>query len=172
MTVQYLLPCRCGQQTVVEPRQAGETITCSCGASLQIPTLLGMADLEPAPQPSTPKPSKTGWGLKHRLRLLGIVLTLAAVAGGGWLYMHPPTSRFHAIDPEQIRQNYKTFTPSVTWDGWKYMQKGLDRRIDQDYAAAVLRFRAWQVVVGAAALCGIVLIVAGTVGTRQMMNDE
>ena len=168
MSAQYLLPCRCGQQNVVQPRQAGETILCCCGASLEVPTLLGMADLEPAPQPSTPLPSTTGWGIKHRLRLLGIVLVLSAVGGGVWLYMHQPASRFDQIDPELIRQNYKKFTPSVTWDGWRYMQKGLDRRIDENYAAAVLRFRAWQIVVGAVTLCGIMLIVVGMAGTKQI----
>lgn len=38
----YLLPCLCGQQIPIEPRQAGETVACRCGISLQAPTMRKM----------------------------------------------------------------------------------------------------------------------------------
>jgi hypothetical protein len=134
---------------------------------LQVPTLLDMTTLEPAPPEPTPKPSGSTWGLRHQLRLLGIVLVLTAVGGGTWLYVERPVSRFDTIDPENIRQTAKSLSPSRTWDIWQTMQQGLDRRTDQQYAAAVLRFRAWQVVIGVVALLGVALIAGGTVGGRD-----
>jgi hypothetical protein len=153
----YLLPCTCGRQTAIERRQAGQTISCACGASLQAPTLLDMSTLELAP-PETAAPSGAGWGLVQQLRLLGIVLVLAAVGGGIWLFVAQPVSRFSTIDPERIREGCQKYTPSQTWEAWEYMQQGLDRRIDQSYAAAMSRFRMWQVVVGVTALCGAAMI--------------
>jgi hypothetical protein len=162
--VKYLLPCACGRQIVVEPRQAGQMIPCACGASLQAPTLLDMTALEPAPMISvSPSPPAT-WGLKSRLRLLGAVLLLLAIGGAAWLYVGRPIVR--VIDPEQLQQSARGFSPLQTWTYWEKMKEGLDRRTDQAYAAALLRFRAWEVVVGVVALVGIGLIVVGMVGIR------
>lgn len=166
MTVKYLLPCSCGRQIVIEPRQAGETISCSCGASLQTPTLLNMTTLELAPPESVREPS-SNWGLKHRVRLLGTVLVVSAIFGGVWLFLKRPISPFDTIDPERIRQTAQKFSPLQTWDIWETMKQGLDRRTDQQYAAALLRFRLRQGVVIAVALLGVGLIAAGMVRSKH-----
>jgi hypothetical protein len=167
MTARYLLPCRCGQQIVVEPRQAGETVACTCGATLSIPTLLDIKNLDPAPQADPAKTSRTMWSAKHQLRLLGMALLAAAMIGGVWLHMTRPTSRFDAVDPERIRENYKTFSPVVTWEAWTYMQKGLDRRIDVQYATAMSMYRAWQAVVGVLAIVGVAMLIGGMVRGKK-----
>ncbi len=167
MSAKYLLPCVCGRQIVVESRQAGQTMLCSCGASLSAPTLLDMTGLEPAPAEAVLEPAASTWGSAERLRLLGIMLLLTAVAGGMWLYVGRPKSRFDVIDPEQIRQRAQTFAPSRTWDLWEIMKKGLDRRTDQQYAGAVERFHVWLAVVAAIALAGVALIAIGSIGTKR-----
>jgi hypothetical protein len=167
VTAKYLLPCPCGQQIVVQPRQAGETISCSCGALLQVPTLLDMTRLEQAaPEPVAPSPPPEAWGLRHRLLLLGVFLVAAAVVGVVWLYLERPVSRFDTIDPENIRQTAQKLAPSQAWNIWEGMKQGLDRRTDQGYEAAVLRFRLWQGVVAVLALLGIALVVAGMLGAK------
>ncbi len=160
MTAKYLLPCPCGRQIVVEKRQAGQTIVCSCGTSLSAPTLLDMTGLEPAPPEAVPQPASSTWGPRQRLRLLGIMLVLTALAFGVLLYIKRPVSRFDVIDPERIRQTARTFTPAHTWDIWELMKKGLDRRTDLQYAAAVDRFHLWQAAVAAIALSGVALMIA------------
>jgi hypothetical protein len=166
VSAKYLLPCRCGRQIVVEPRQAGRSAPCSCGELLEVPTWHDMAALEPAPPEPAPESPPSNWGLKHRLRFVGVVLVLVALVGGAWLYRARPVSRFDVIDPEQIQRTYQKLPPSQTWDIWEYMKQGLDRRTDQQYADAVLRFRLWQAVVSGAAALGVALIVVGTVGAR------
>jgi len=104
----FLLPCLCGQQVPIEPRQAGETIACRCGASLQAPTMREICALEPAPaEPSLPRATAT-WGWRHGLRLLGAVTVLLAVGWGIWLYLNPPYPDLTSstrIDPAERQQN-------------------------------------------------------------------
>lgn len=58
----YLLPCECGESVLVETRQAGETITCKCGLSLDVPTMRAIRELEvhESGEPATTKP-KAEW---------------------------------------------------------------------------------------------------------------
>src|SRR5678815_2344165 len=42
----YLLPCACGQQISVSAAQAGESLRCSCGAMVEVPTMRGLRELE------------------------------------------------------------------------------------------------------------------------------
>jgi hypothetical protein len=163
----YLLPCRCGQQVVVEPRRAGETVACSsCGASLQVPTMLEMAALEPAPVVAAGPMAGAGWGWPHRMILLGAVCLLAAIGLGVWFYLIRPIQPIDVIDPEQIRAIANRLPPTRTWETWEAMKQGLGRS-DPRYAAAVLQY---QVKLGAAVVLGLVgvaLIVAAAMTGRQ-----
>jgi hypothetical protein len=164
----YLLPCRCGQQFVVEPRRAGETIACSCGAALQIPTMLEMAALEPASEVSAAPPSGPAWSLRHGMLFLGGVLLLAAVGWGVYLYASVrPTPPIDAIDPEQIRQTAKMLTPAQTWAIWENMKQGLDRRVDKRYADALAHYQGLLSIDGILALIGVALVVTGAATGRQ-----
>jgi hypothetical protein len=165
VSAKYLLPCPCGQQVVVDTRQAGQTILCSCGASLPAPTFLEMTALEPAPSQSVSEPAAATWNWQRRVRFLGTVLVLIAFAGGVWLYVRRPISR--TIPPERIRQIAHSLPPSRTWDIWETMKQGLDRRTDQKYADAIERFHVWQVAVALVALAGVALIAVGTFGARE-----
>jgi hypothetical protein len=152
---------------VIEPRQAGQTLVCACGASLAAPTLRALTALEPAPPESLDKPASAAWGWKQRLRLLGALLLLAALVGEVWLLIARPTSRFDVIDPERIRQTAKTFAPSHSWDMWELMKKGLDRRTDQQYAAELDRFHMRHVAIALLAVAGAAMIAAGALGARR-----
>jgi hypothetical protein len=48
MSVQYLLPCSCGQKVRVEAAQAGGQASCGCGKALTVPTLRALRQLEVA----------------------------------------------------------------------------------------------------------------------------
>ena len=56
--MKYRLTCECGRSYPIEPRQAGQTLDCECGKTLQIPTMLKMKRLpeweeeESAPEPA------------------------------------------------------------------------------------------------------------------------
>jgi hypothetical protein len=159
--MKYLLPCSCGQEMMVETRQAGETIVCVCGSPLQIPTLLEITALESARDEAALPPLTTAWGMHNRLVLLGsIVAGLAVIALIG-LNVERPVSRFSGIDPYQIWLSARAMPPVQAWDVWQDMKKGLDRRTDERYAAAMVRFHIWEGVVAGVAVIGVALIAAG-----------
>jgi hypothetical protein len=167
VTAKYLLPCPCGRQLVVEPRQAGQTIACACGQLLPVPTLLDMTALEPAPLASASPPPRSTWGLKQRFRLLGIVVLLAAVFLGVLVCLGRPVSRFDTIDPDQLLRIAKTLPPSRSWDVWETMKQGLDRRVDQNYLDAMDQFHLKLGAIAGLALLGVGLIAAGAVRARS-----
>lgn len=67
---EYLLPCSCGEQTVVSTAQAGETIRCACGAELQVPTMRGLRELEPLERSSATSGRAVTWDDQHRVAFL------------------------------------------------------------------------------------------------------
>jgi len=166
VSAKYLLPCRCGQQMVIEPRQAGETVVCRCGATLQVPRMLEIVVLEPAPAESGSPRSGAVWGWRQRIRLLGVMLLLVSIIAGACLYLNPPVSRFKVLPSEELQRKARKLTPSETWWEWQRMKQGLDRWIDQQHAAELVRYRIWQAVTGALAIVGIGLIAAGMAPIR------
>ena len=160
MSNKYLLPCRCGQQHVVEPRRAGETIDCSCGANLHIPTMLEMAALEPAPEVSVAPTAGPTWNWQHRLITLGIVFCLIAVVAVVWLYRTRPIQPIDLVNPEQIRESAQKLPPARTWQIWEAMKQGIGYT-DQRYAAQVDRFHIWSGVTVVVALLGLAFIFMG-----------
>lgn len=163
MGAKYLLPCRCGKRIVVETFQAGENVSCSCGATLQVPRMLEIVALEPAPDMQAAATSAaTDWGWPQQARLGGIVLLLAAIIGGGLIYRYRPVSAFATDTPEVLRENAAKLPPVATWMHWTQMKQGLDRRVDSQYMAAMSRYRLWFGAAAAAALLGVALLAAGT----------
>ena len=165
MTTSYLLPCSCGQKVRVEPRQAGEVVTCSCGVSLEAPTMLQMAALEMADsEPESPRPPKV-WGVRQSLSLLGAALFLTALGLAALnLYDRPPPPAFGrpGMPPEAIRRQSRSLTPFESRRAWQTLRAqgpdGLTPAQEQRYAdildrygEALLRWRLWM---------GVVLIIA------------
>ncbi len=171
MTAKYLLPCSCGRKTPVEPRQAGQLIECPCGAPLQIPTLLKLADLQMSEPESVPRQRSVAWGLRQRTALLGGVILLGAVGTLSYLYMTQPLSSDPNLDPDVIRQKTKGITPLQSRRTWQlFRAKGLDsspRREDRVFREALLKHRLWMGIGLAVALVGIGLIAAALRPSRR-----
>ena len=53
--------------------------------------------------------------------------------------------------PIKSRSLPRTCLPLYAWNVWQDMKKGLDRRTDEPYAAAVVRFHIWEAVAGGVA---------------------
>jgi hypothetical protein len=161
VSAKYLLPCLCGQNVAIEPRQAGETIACQCGASLQAPTMREICDLEPAPPDAASLQSGTSWGWRHGLKVLGAAITLLAIGWIIWLYANPPASVFDVFDSEMIQRDFAHLPPVLTWDNWQKAREGLDRRVDQRYADEVAVYHVKQTLCFILAIIGAALIAAG-----------
>ena len=161
----YLLPCRCGRKVAIEPRQAGESVVCTCGIALQVPTMLEIKGLEPAPMADSETFSSTAraaWGWRQRLKLIGVVLLLSASVAAGLLYVRRPVAITDVMPPEVLQRSAKNLTPLQTWIEWQSAKRGVDRRINKSYMKDVLRYRIWLSVSAITALAGIAMIVAGS----------
>jgi hypothetical protein len=89
----YLLPCTCGQSCEIETSQAGQIITCSCGQTQQIPSLLKIKNLPVAKETDDSKVSKlkkeTG-KMRRVFFLLGVIFFLPATIFFIWaLFSYP-----------------------------------------------------------------------------------
>jgi hypothetical protein len=161
----YLLPCRCGHEFVIEPRLAGETLSCACGATLQVPTMLEMQSLELAPPERAAAPARSSWGLRQQLFLMGGLLIVITAVAAIWLYRTRPIAPSDVMNPEYIREIAKRFPPTQTWAVWESMKQGI-RPPDPRYAAALTRYHAWLGVTGILALLGIAMVASGAMTGR------
>ena len=57
--MKYLLPCICGQSVEVVPGQAGQTVICTCGENLIVPSMLQVKALPVAPDKPEPARKKS-----------------------------------------------------------------------------------------------------------------
>jgi len=162
----YLLPCSCGRKIPIEVGQAGQTIHCECGSSLEVPTMLEMATLEKV-ETESPPATPTAWGIRQSLVLLGIVMLLASIVPAVVAYHSRPRSR----SAEQIREVYQARSPVQTLRDWqRFRIQGPDpytRREKEHRAHLVGRFRLWVMLTLVVAAGGVVMIAAPLLGARM-----
>lgn len=86
--MKYLLVCpACNSRIAVETGQAGQTIRCSCGNSLEVPSIRGLRALE---QVADDRPAAASWTKRKGLLFLGgAMLALALVAAAAVLALRP-----------------------------------------------------------------------------------
>lgn len=118
MSTQYLLPCSCGSATPVQTAQAGESIRCTCGAELKVPTLRALRNLPPVPhhQPQLESTWNPGLGLVF----LGGLAVLASMGLFVYVEMNAPT-----VDLGRVRQEASYMSPAESWQKWNVLQEGL-----------------------------------------------
>ncbi len=117
---EYLLPCSCGQKVPVSARHAGQTVHCTCGAELDVPTLRGLRELENAK--STTIPEQRTWGNHQRVVFLLAVASLVAFAIAGFLALRVPP-KIEPPPPIEIDQDSPIGLVFAAYDDLK---RGLD----------------------------------------------
>ena len=122
MRTRYLLPCSCGQKIPIEPRQAGEVISCDCGASQNAPTMREMTRLEEAAPDPTAGEAAT-WGVRQAIVLLGGIMLVVAIVPAVFLYLEFPTKP-KPPTVESIREDAATSSPLVALKTWHLFRAG------------------------------------------------
>jgi hypothetical protein len=151
MITKYLLPCLCGQKLRVNATQAGETVQCTCGASLTVPSLRELPNLELAPSTTANRKSrKRPWSKRQGWILLGAFLVAAAVGLLGFLQLTRP--RLAGIE---------SLSPIQVWSLWQDLRRGPDRNLsptEQRFLELLGIHRVWQTALLAAAATGVVMM--------------
>ncbi len=134
--MQYLLPCECGQKHRLTASQAGQSLPCSCGASLHAPAFRDLKNLEVAPEESKKKRSAGGtwnplqgaaFGLGAGLiGVSAVCLAMVSLYLGG---LHPQEP---VLNPEFLKHflaEIDTNTPEKNLDVWhkEIIEEGLSR---------------------------------------------
>ncbi|MEN1681785.1 MAG: hypothetical protein AAGJ46_19560 [Planctomycetota bacterium] len=113
----YLLPCQCGQSIRVEPRQAGEKVTCSgCSDVLEVPSLRQIRELPPAPDESAPR--RSSWSARQGVLTAGMLVTAALIGVGAYFYSVMPLPPEEVNRDLQIAQGLEVITPLDGFQLW------------------------------------------------------
>jgi len=165
----YLLPCSCGRDIRVEPRQAGETVRCECGETCAVPTMREVQGLRPAPVSSTtPVGTETIWGNPQRFLVAGLAVFLLAALAAIILYVQFPTHFAGLPSPEAVRQHVKSMPTQETMQYFhRWILPGIEIR-----EPPVFQNRRNMVYLGMATLAGLAavgLILAG-VGVARIVR--
>ncbi|MGW8255986.1 MAG: hypothetical protein ACWGMZ_00720 [Thermoguttaceae bacterium] len=128
MSIKYLLPCSCGHTCEVEQRQAGEIITCVCGKSLEVPTLLTLKSFEQVENAPVTGRVEKSWATGHRILFLGLLIVFGSILACAWLYLTRPMDPFINFSPEQMRKTAENLSPVQSFRLWLVLEKsGLER---------------------------------------------
>jgi len=119
VATKYLLPCSCGQKIPVEKAQAGQTIRCLCGMTLDIPGMQALSRLEEAE--TTPPQFASPWGARQRILLIGSVLTIIAFGFLSYFYVLYRPERFDATK----------YCAMEAWTLWISLRAGIDQPPNQ-----------------------------------------
>lgn len=163
MNRRFWLPCSCGKRFAIDASQAGESIACSCGRSIEVPPLRRLVHLEKLPEDGG-EPIAKIWGWRQRLMLLGgAILIVAAIAVVCVLatWPRPPWSR---VDWQTVHKEVAAMSPWKAHQLWVSLLRPLDTQITPEQAAeferAVQRQQGLMVLAGLLGVVGLGAMVA------------
>ncbi|MDR1962331.1 MAG: hypothetical protein LBQ50_00960 [Planctomycetaceae bacterium] len=118
MSQKYLLPCSCGCSHEIEISQAGQQLTCSCGQTQQVPSLLKIRSLPVAEEKKADaarQPKNETGKMRQVFFLLGTILFLPALLFFLWALLSYPLPRDVSRKQEFFRfgqtELYQNSTP-------------------------------------------------------------
>lgn len=144
MTVKRKLPCpACQQLLLVQMTQAGESVLCTCGHSVVVPTMrelrqLPTDELQSATQPQ----SGAAWSpLQGFLFVAGCLMFLAACYGHFRISSERSGLIIKAPEFPEMPFDVQILSPTQAWEAWEYFKtETLETRLPPKYLAARNRY--------------------------------
>jgi hypothetical protein len=146
----YLLPCSCGRNITVETSHAGRQVSCECGISLEVPTMLALKDLQRVEE--TDARSDRQWGIPQALILIGLAILLVAIPGVVLLAMNQPLSRMLSVEEAK---------PVQTLELWKFLQQDITVDYYEIHNRAVLIHRVWIGIIALINVVATIFVIGG-----------
>lgn len=187
MSTRYKLTCSCGEQIIVEPRQAGRKIECPCGATVDVPTLMGMKQLPPLDEEAITTPDRStdnlaeNIGSRMVMLLVGIVLLIVGIGGAVYFVSDRPIHPQDMISEQFIEKWVATRTPLQLDDFWGNLKLyGADapQVTEQEleiYDRKIMMNNIWLSVSSLLALAGIGIAIGAVIaspGKSTSTNDS
>src|SRR5690242_12370469 len=122
----YLLDCKaCGTQMPVSTGQAGQTVRCTCGAPVEVPSIRDLRSLPTAPDASSAGPV---WGVRQGMFFVGGTIAAVALAVIAVLWFMRPSlidvrkevgepdlaalrAEINSVAPEENYMRYESIRP-------------------------------------------------------------
>jgi hypothetical protein len=168
MSEKFLLPCECGQKVVVERKQAGTTVTCVCGKSLEVPTIRGFAELVRHDVAEEDLPPI--WGLWQGLVFLGLMIALPAIAFSLFIYRQAPT-----LNETALYEHTMQFSPFETWQLWQMYEPGMPKSPSIHSVSVVRGMQSMRLKVNIALIVvaiGLIVSASGLVVRARSRNPK
>lgn len=175
MAKKHLLRCECGIDLLVEPRQAGQHVECTCGQSVAVP---GLSAIRALPEADEQAPeSRGGWSVSHGVLTAGLLLATALAGGGAYVWSTEPPAP-EAYTPEartdRLANVLQSLEPYQLFDLWGPNYRYLARTGIPEYSDRQSEYLQHQVdksrqlrwaLLGAAALVAL-----GAIGSAAVMR--
>ena len=180
MKSRYILPCSCGKELPVDASQAGQEITCACGAKLEVPTMRKLTSLERLEPESVVPASGFKWSTRHAVILVGLLVT--AVSLGGMFLVYQKWSYFVEVK-QPLSFGYLTssmfvdvddLSPFETNTVWDELRQGLSRTApwEKAYLSWIGWYQRWLIVAGAFAAVGLVTTVSPLLAPKRKRSKR
>jgi len=168
----YLLPCPCGEKLRVRTRQAGEAVTCSCGAVHQVPTIRGLKKLETVDDAEavTAPPSPLLAGPLFAIGLLAlfagcVFLAVTVLWPSPVLKMDVNLAGMTPLDAERSQIAVDELGPDLLYDEFLFLRdraRGDHAKYAQSvFDAALISQKASFILGGVVSGVGALLVIAG-----------
>jgi len=170
----YLLPCECGKAIAIDASQAGQQLTCECGKLLEVPTLRGVRELEPAPDTASSRRPAVEWESSRGMIFAGSLILIiigAAVTYLGYNGLRATPNITREAETETFDQRIDDMSLEEVYETWKEVrEQGLGERGENIYVN-IRSFRAGRqrlLVIGIVFCVGGLLAAVGvTLGRRK-----
>ncbi len=168
MSQRYLLPCSCGLTTPVTISQAGTNIQCSCGQSLQVPSIRGLKALPPEKETevSRQKPTKgaeyNGVNVLGAIFVIGAVLLAVGIGIAGWngyVYSQIDTKDYDQELAAEDEKGIEGLNIMQLYSTWKYLEQAGIGEYHPPYhvVAREQSAQAFRLLLGGVGLCLVAL---------------
>jgi|CXWL01.1.fsa_nt_gi hypothetical protein len=170
----YLLPCECGKGIAIDASQAGQQLACECGKLLEVPTLRGVRELQPAPEAASSRRPAAEWDSSRGMIFAGsliLVIIGAAMTYLGFAGLRTTPNITRELETETFDQRIDDMPLEEVYETWKEIREhGLGER-GQDIYVNIRSFRAGRqrlLVIGIV-LCvgGLFAAIGATLGRRK-----
>jgi hypothetical protein len=148
VSTKYVLQCpACRKKHYVQSSQAGTSLACKCGRSVNVPSMRGLRDLPvAADQPAAPRDSQGGWGPRQAAAFALLLAGVLAVGFAGYLFATKPENptrladRINATEQARLDELARNMTPEQTFGTWNDLKsKGI--AVDAPLPAELVRVR-------------------------------
>ena len=137
--MKYLLPCtHCERKLSVDSTQAGESITCACGALLEIPSFREIRNLERGDASDT-APAPRSWNVRRGVVFaIGLAIVFCGIVASGFAGMGRLNLQTGTPPKENLEHTFAALdkmTAAETMDTWLQVRDGsLGPYIESNYS--------------------------------------